>query len=165
MEWKTREATSKDIPWITEIYNQGIEDRAATFETDLRDGSEMEKWLADRGERHKVVIIEDEAGTPRGWASINAFHSRCCYGGVGDLSIYIHRNFRGKGLGRILLDYLIETAKKQGFHKLVLSMFDFNKAGKQLYLALGFRIVGTYKNQGLLDGKYVDVTIMEKLLE
>ncbi|MEL7655180.1 MAG: arsinothricin resistance N-acetyltransferase ArsN1 family A [Bacillota bacterium] len=163
MEWKTREAMTRDIPWITEIYNQGIEDRVATFETDLRTVAVMEDWLSDRGERFKVVIIEEEEGIPRGWASINAFQSRCCYGGVGDLSIYIHRDFRGKGLGKVLLMNLIETAKEQGFHKLVLSMFDFNEAAKKLYLAQGFRMVGTYKNQGMLDGNYVDVTIMEKL--
>ena len=165
MEWKTREAEIRDIPWITEIYNQGIEDRVATLETDLRSIPEMEEWLTGRGERYKAVVIEDKEGIPGGWASINPFNSRCCYGGVGDLSIYIHRDYRGRGLGRILLEYLIETAKQQDFRKLVLSMFDFNEAGRNLYLSAGFRVVVTYRNQGLLDGKYVDVTIMEKLFE
>lgn len=165
MEWKTREAKIEDIPFITKIYNQGIEDRVATFETRLRDEDEIREWLSDRGDRYKIVVIEDEGGILGGWASINAFHSRCCYGGVGDLSVYIHRDMRGKGLGKQLLSYLTETAKAQGFHKLVLSMFDFNEAAKKLYLASGFKTVGTYRNQGLLDGKYVDVTIMEKLFD
>jgi L-amino acid N-acyltransferase YncA len=164
MEWRTRAAKLKDIPQITEIYNQGIEDRLATFETRLRDVPEMETWLTDREDRYLVVVIEDENGTAQGWASISPFQSRCCYSGVGDLSIYIHRDMRGTGLGKLLLNDLMEAAKEHDFHKLVLSVFDFNEAAKKLYGSLGFRTVGTYENQGLLDGKFVPVTIMEKLL-
>ena len=164
MEWRTREARISDIPAITEIYNQGIEDRVATFETRRRDTAEMEEWLTERGERYRVIIAEDEKGTVQGWASINEFHSRCCYSGVGDLSIYIHRDVRGKGLGKLLLSSLMEEARRQGFHKLVLGAFEFNEAAKKLYRTLGFRTVGTYQKQGILDDKYVDVTIMEKLL-
>lgn len=99
-----------------------------------------------------------------GWASINVFNSRCCYSGVGDISIYVGREHRGKGIGEILLNGLINVAKEQEFHKLILSTFDFNKVGHKLYKSLGFREVGTYMNQGILDGKFVNITIMEKLL-
>jgi L-amino acid N-acyltransferase YncA len=149
---------------IKEIYNQGIEDRIATLETRLRDTLEMQEWFSSREERHKVIVIEDIQGRVMGWASINPFNSRCCYSGVGDLSIYIERSMRGKGLGRILLGSLIDTAIKQEFHKLVLSTFEFNETGKKLYKSLGFREVGTYINQGILDGRFVNITIMEKLL-
>jgi phosphinothricin acetyltransferase len=71
---------------------------------------------------------------------------------------------RGKGLGRLLLGRLLDIARKQNFHKLILSTFECNEAGKKLYKSLGFREVGTYINQGLLDDKFVNVTIMEKLL-
>lgn len=164
MKWNIRAAVSADIPRITEIYNQGIEDRVATFETRLRDTAEMEEWLLDREPRYAVLVIEDEPGAVQGWASVNSYNSRCCYSGVGDLSIYIHRDMRGKGIGRLLLGGLMDSARKQGFHKLILNAFDFNEAAKKLYLALGFRHVGTYEKQGLMDGKYVDVAIMEKLL-
>ena len=164
MDWNTRTAGSADIPRITEIYNQGIEDRVATFETRLRNTAEMEEWLLGRENRYTVVVIEDEQGTVQGWASVNVYNSRCCYSGVGDLSIYIHRDTRRKGLGRLLLGSLMDSAGKQGFHKLVLNVFDSNEAAKKLYLALGFRNVGTYEKQGVMDGKYVDVAIMEKLL-
>ena len=160
----TREATLEDVYRITEIYNQGIEDRVATLETRLRDPKEMEAWLLNRSEDHKVLVIADEANQALGWASLNVFNTRCCYSGVVDISIYIKRSMRGKGLGKILLQSLIETAKTQGFHKLVLSTFGFNEGGRKLYQALGFREVGTYIQQGMLDGKWVDVTLMEKLL-
>jgi L-amino acid N-acyltransferase YncA len=164
MDYEVREAKVEDIPYITNIYNQGIEDRIATLETRLRDNIEMKEWLTDRGERYKVIAIEDSEGKVRGWASINVFNSRCCYSGVGDFSIYIERDSRGKGLGKILLSSLIDIAQKQDFNKLVLSTLEFNEAGKKLYKKLDFREVGTYVNQGILDDKFVNITIMEKLL-
>jgi len=164
MAYIIRFATVEDISFITDIYNQGIEDRIATLETRLRTIDEMKEWLQNRSDRHKVVIIENENNEVLGWASLNVFNSRCCYSGVADISIYIKRNFRGKGFGKILLNHLIETAKEQGFNKIVLHMLAFNTAGKNLYISSGFREVGTYIKQGLLDGKWVDVTIMEKLL-
>lgn len=164
MEYITRKAKIEDIPLIKDIYNQGIEDRIATLETRLRDVEEMERWFTSRGERYRVVVIEDREGKVLGWASINVFNSRCCYSGVGDLSIYVERTMRGKGLGKPLLNYLIEVAKEHDFHKLVLSTFEFNEVGKRLYKSAGFREVGTYINQGMLDNKFVNITIMEKLL-
>lgn len=124
----------------------------------------MEKWLLQRYEKYKVIVIEDENNNIHGWASLNVFNSRCCYSGVVYISIYIERKMRGKGLGKTLLGFLIEAAKKEGFHKLVLSTFKLNEAGQKLYKSLGFREVGTYINQGILDGKFIDVIIMEKLL-
>ena len=164
MDYKIREATLHDIPYITKIYNHGIEDRIATLETRLREDAEMVSWFTTRGDRYKVIVIEDEESIVRGWASINVFNSRCCYSGVGDLSIYIERDVRGEGLGRTLLRGLLDVAKEQEFHKLVLSTFEFNEAGKRLYKALGFREVGTYVDQGILDGSFVNITIMEKLI-
>lgn len=164
MDNKVRYAEQKDIQAITRIYNQGIEDRVATLETRLREEAEMLDWLSKRDEKHKVLVIDDQEGNVAGWSSLNVFNSRCCYSGVVDISIYIEREKRGTGLGKILLKALIEAAREQGFHKLVLSTFNFNKAGQGLYKAVGFREVGTYVKQGILDGKWVDVTIMELLL-
>jgi L-amino acid N-acyltransferase YncA len=164
MDYKVREAKLSDIPYLANIYNQGIEDRIATLETKLRDSNDMEEWLTARDERYKVLVIEDNSTTVKGWASINVFNSRCCYSGIGDLSIYIERDKRGKGLGKILLGRLLDAAKEQDFNKLVLNTFEFNDVGKRLYRTLGFREVGTYINQGILDGKFVNITIMEKLI-
>ncbi|HBM74442.1 MAG TPA: GNAT family N-acetyltransferase [Clostridiaceae bacterium] len=164
MGYAVRLADLDDMPSVTEIYNQGIEDRIATLETKLRTVEDMNKWFLSRGERYKVVVITDETNTVLGWASLNVFNSRCCYSGVADMSIYIEREMRGKGLGKMLLNYLAQTAKENGFHKLVLSTFEYNERGHRLYKSQGFRKVGTYMNQGILDGKFVNITIMEKLL-
>lgn len=164
MCYETRETTIADLHFIKDIYNQGIEDRIATLETRLRNTADMEQWLKDRPDRYKVIVITDEDSLVRGYASINVFNSRCCYSGVGDISIYVERNIRGKGLGKILLTSLLETAKNEDFHKLVLSTFDFNVPGKKLYNTLGFREVGTYMNQGILDDKFVNVTMITPTL-
>lgn len=165
MSYYTRIANTDDIPHITKIYNEGIEDRIATLEADSKTEKDMETWLTNRSEKHKVIVITDQRAKIYGWASLNTFNSRCCYSGVADFSIYIKRNMRGKGLGKFLLIALERAAKEEGFHKLVLSTFNSNEAGKKLYKSRNFREVGTYIKQGLLDGKWVDITIMEKLLD
>ena len=164
MEYTTRGAIPEDIPSITTIYNEGIEDKIATLETRLRTKDEMRSWLIDRSDKHKVVVGEDKKGVILGWASLNQFNSRCCYSGVADISIYVKREMRGKGVGKGLLNFLTEVGKEQGFHKLVLSMIDSNISGKKLYVYSGFGGVGTEINQGRIDGKWVYITIMEKLL-
>ncbi|MBC8015993.1 MAG: N-acetyltransferase [Sporomusaceae bacterium] len=160
----TRIASICDIRQITEIYNEGILDRIATLESNPKTVEEMERWFSSRSERHKVIVAEDGEGKITGWASLNVFNVRESYQGVSDLSIYIRREERGKGLGKHLLVALIEIAKQGGFHKLVLSTFAFNVAGQRLYESVGFTKVGTYMKQGMLDGKWIDMTIMEKLL-
>lgn len=160
-----RQANINDISQITRIYNEGIEDRIATLETRLRTDEEMLEWLTTRAEKYSVMVVENFDGQVIGWASINSFNSRCAYSGVADISVYIQRDLRGKGFGRLLLEFLIQVAKENGFHKLVLSTFDFNEAGKNLYKALGFREVGTYMEQGMLDGKFINIIVMEKILE
>ena len=159
-----RFASINDIAQIAEIYNQGIQDRIATLEANTKSIEQMEKWFSIRSPRHKVIVVEDEKGYIKGWASLNVFIARECYEGVASLSIYIRREERGKGLGKTLLIALIELAKQACFYKLVLNTFAFNYAGQKLYANVGFTKVGTYIKQGMLDGKWIDITIMEKML-
>jgi L-amino acid N-acyltransferase YncA len=237
--YSLRAATEADAAAICHIYNQGIEDRLATLETELRTPEERRQWLASRGPRHPVIVAEladrpgvadpatasirpptrrsgaadpatspispptrrsgaadpatspispptcrsgaadpatspispptslpEQAGpaTTVAWGSLNVFNARACYRYVADISVYVERGWRGKGAGRAVLARLIELGGEHGFHKLVLSAFPFNRAGVALYERLGFRTVGIYKEQGLLDGRWVDTIIMERLL-
>jgi len=159
-----RPATAADAEAIATIYNQGIEDLVATLETDLRTPDERRQWLAARGPLHPVIVAE-AGGQVVGWGSLNVFSPRKAYDSVADFSIYIERGWRGKGVGSRLLTRLIELGRELGYHKLVLSAFPWNTGGMALYQKLGFRTVGIYKEQGRLDGKWVDTIIMEKLLE
>ena len=164
-----RSARAEDAPAICLIYNQGIEDRVATLETDLRTPEERREWLASRGPRHPVIVAESAgskgaAGTVVGWGSLNVFNPREAYRHVADFSAYVERGWRGKGVGHRLLERLIALAREIGYHKMVLSTFPTNAEGVRLYERLGFSRVGVYREQGLLDGRWVDTLIMEKLL-
>lgn len=161
---RIREATGEDAPAITRIYNQGIEDRSATLETQLRSSEERAAWLAARGPRHPVLVALDSAETVVGWGSLNAFNPRPVYDHVVDFSIYVEREQRGRGIGDALLSALEDRARELGYHKMVLAAFPTNAPGMRLYERHGFHTVGTYHEQGLLDGRWVDVILMEKLL-
>ena len=158
-----RPANLADAADICRIYNEGIEDRIATLETRLRTPAEQREWLAGRGPRHPVLVAEGESGIV-GWASLNAFNPRAAYDHVCDFSIYVARDHRGRGVGRKLLEHLTLSARDIGYHKLVLAMFPWNAPGVALYRRMGFRDVGTYREQGMLDGEWVDVLIMERIL-
>ena len=158
-----RDAGEADAAAIVTIYNQGIADRIATLETEERTPEERKHWLAARGPRHPVLVAELD-GTVVGWGSLNQFNPRKAYDFVADFSVYVERAWRGKGVGGGLLRALIARAKQLDYHKLVLSAFPWNAAGMALYQRYGFRTVGIYKEQGLLDGEWVDTIIMEKIL-
>jgi phosphinothricin acetyltransferase len=152
-----------DAASIATIYNQGIEDRLATLETQLRSPDERRHWMESRGPRHPVIVAE-AGGAVVGWGSLNAFNPRPAYDHVADLSVYIERGWRGRGVGRRLIERLVTLGKEIGYHKIVLAAFPFNDAGMALYERMGFTTVGIYHEQGLLDGKWVDVIVMERLL-
>jgi L-amino acid N-acyltransferase YncA len=162
-EITVRAATPEDAAAVCAIYNQGIEDRIATLETELRTADERRRWMAARSPRHPVVVAEHGALVV-GWASLNPFNPRAAYDHVADLSIYVERGWRGKRVGRRLLEHVIPLARRIGFHKIVLAAFPVNAAGMALYERLGFTTVGVYREQGQLDGRWVDVIVMEQIL-
>lgn len=160
---RIREASIRDLESIMKIYNEGIEDRVATLETEEKDLGYMEEWFRDHSERYKVLVAEEEEVV--GWVSLNPYNNRCAYTGVADLSVYIARSSRGKGIGSNLLTAIEVAAHENGFHKIILFTFPFNELGQKLYQKQGYRQVGIFKNQGVLEGKFVDVMAMEKLLK
>ena len=159
----TRLATADDAARIAEIYNQGIEERVATLETELRSVDERRAWLASHDERHPVLVAEVDADLC-GWASLNVFNARPAYRHVGEISVYVAREWRGRGVGFQLLSALDDHARRLGYHKLTLAGFPFNEAAVRLYTRSGFQHVGVYHEQGMLDGRWVDVMLMEKIL-
>lgn len=159
-----RRATPRDLDAILQIYNEGIEDRLATLEVDSKTLGEIEDWWALHDDRYAVVVAE-VGDTVVGWASLNRFSHRCAHGAIADLSVYVARSQRGCGFGKSLLETLEVEARKGTFHKIVLHALQENEAGKRLYRRSGFAEVGVFREHGMLDGRYVDVVAMEKLLE
>jgi L-amino acid N-acyltransferase YncA len=157
---QTRNARPDDAPAIARIYNQGIEDRVATFETRLRDESDVLGWFDGV---HPVVVVEDE-GEVIAFASTSLYRPRECYAGIAECSVYVAREARGRGAGRLALQALIEAAEEAGFWKLISRIFPQNAASLALVRSMGFREVGTYARHGKLDGVWLDVVIVERLI-
>ena len=160
-----RDATLDDAAAIARIYNQGIEDRVATLETETRTPEERAAWLAGRGPRHPVLVAVDDSSAVAGWGSLNPFNPRPAYDHVVDFSVYVAREQRGRRIGDALLSALEARARHIGYHKMVLAAFPTNAAGMRLYERHGFEKVGIYREQGLLDGRWVDVIVMDKILD
>jgi L-amino acid N-acyltransferase YncA len=155
-----RLATPADAPFLAAIYNEGIEDRVATFETRPRSEEDVRGWFNDR---HPIVVVEQD-GEVVAFASTSVYRPRDCYAGIAEVSVYVARNFRRRGAGRVALDELIKQAKAKGFWKLVSRVFPENRASRALIQSLGFREVGIYEKHGKLDGVWRDVVIVERHL-
>jgi len=161
---RIRESRSNDLAAIREIYNQGIEDRIATLDEVAKTEDAIHEWYRAHGDRYGVIVAERDDRVV-GWASLNPYSHRCAYRGVADLSVYVERQARGTGVGSALLQSIERYAKQNEFHKIVLFALAKNEAGQRLYLKMGYRNVGIFAEQGRLDGRFVDVIAMEKILK
>src|SRR5690242_14779772 len=151
----TRSATPADAAAIVRIYNQGIEDRVATFETRPRSAEDVRAWFDSV---HPTVVVED-GGEVVAFASTSTYRPRECYAGIAEFSVYVAREARGRGAGRMAMEALIIAAEEAGFWKLVSRVFPDNAASLGLLHRVGFREVGTYEKHGKLDGVCRDVVI------
>ncbi|HEV2582966.1 MAG TPA: arsinothricin resistance N-acetyltransferase ArsN1 family A [Ktedonobacteraceae bacterium] len=158
---RARTATLADAAAIAAIYNQGIEDRIATFETHPRTADDIAQWF---DARHPIVVVEDEQGVIA-FGSTSTYRPRECYNGIAECSVYVTRDKRHAGVGRLALQALIDAAEAAGFWKLVSRVFVDNRASRGLIGSLGFREVGVYEKHGKLDGAWRDVIIVERLIE
>jgi len=161
---KARPAELRDAAAIAEIYNQGIDDRIATFETEHRTTSSVEGLLGARAGRYPAVVVEDEHRV-LGFAWSSEYRPREAYVGVAEFSIYVARDARGRRVGRLSLGALITEAERRGFWKLVSRIFPENVASRRLCAALGFREIGIYRRHGKLDGRWMDCVIVERLID
>jgi L-amino acid N-acyltransferase YncA len=156
-----RPATPDDAEAIASIYNQGIDDRVATFETRPRCAADIRAWFDGV---HPIVVVEDSAQVVA-FASTSTYRPRDCYAGIAETSVYVTRSFRRHGAGSFALLALMDAARQAGFWKLVSRIFPENTASRALVRELGFREVGVYEKHGKLDGEWRDVVIVERLLD
>jgi len=161
MTLRARAATPADAAAIARIYNDGIDDRVATFETRHRAAEDVARWFDGR---HPIVVVEEEGGAILAFASTSDYRPRDCYAGIAEFSVYAAREARGRGAGRLAMEALIDAARAAGFWKLVSRVFPENDASLGLLRSVGFREVGTYQRHARLDGVWRDVVIVERLL-
>lgn len=157
---RVRPATLADAPRITEIYNQGIADRVATYETQPRTEEAVRGWF----DTHYPLVVAERDDSVIAWAGTSSYRPRACYAGNAEFSVYVARDERGHGAGRIVMQALITAAQDAGLSKLVSRVFVENIASRKLLRSLGFREVGVYERHAQLDGVWRDVVIVERLL-
>jgi phosphinothricin acetyltransferase len=158
-----RAATLADAPAIAAIYNEGIADRVATFETEPRTVAQIAQQLADRDDRFPTVVAERD-GQVVAYAGAGPYRSRPAYAGVAEHSVYVARAARGTGAGRAALDALCRAYAERGFWKILSRIFPENTASLRLHERCGFRVVGVYRRHGKLEGEWRDCVIVERLL-
>lgn len=142
---------------VAEIYRQGIESGDATFETKV---PSREVWDAAHLAAGRLVAREGDRVL--GWAALSPVSDRCAYGGVAEVSVYVDRDARGRGLGRRLLDALVEASEKAGIWTLQAGIFPENEASLAIHRRCGFRVVGRRERLGRLAGEWRDVILLER---
>lgn len=157
-----RPATAADAPALARIYNQGIEDRAATFETTLRSEYDILGWFD--GVHPIVVVLDEPSHDVIAFARATEYRARECYCGIFEYAVYTDRAHRRRGAGQLAMRELITRAREAGAWKLVSRLFVENEASRGLMTTVGFREVGTYYRHAKLDGQWRDVVIVEKFL-
>jgi len=165
MTFSARPASLDDAPILAQIYNEGIEDRVGTFETQPRTVDQVRAWFDGR---HPIVVVE-AAGLIEGnrvvaFASTSSYRSRDCYAGIAEFSVYVRRSVRGQGAGAVAMRALIAAVPAAGIWKLVSRIFVENRPSRRLMASMGFREVGIYEKHAKLDGEWRDVVIVERLI-
>ena len=157
-----RSASLEDAEPICAIYNTAIAERGSTFESKLRSARDFEKRV---GDTRFPLLVGDVGESVIGWAGLSSYGPRPCYSGIGEASVYVAPEARGKGVGTALAEALAAEAKRNDFHKLLGKLFTDNVASIRLVERCGFSSVGTHRRHGQLDGEWRDVLVVERLLD
>jgi len=157
----TRQATTQDIPEITDIYNEAILHTTATFDTGTKDIQERTTWFNDRDENFPVIVAEYH-GKTAGYAALNKWSPKKAYDITAEISVYVQSNYRGKGIGKLLVQSIVAIGEQTKLKTIIARITEGNDHSIYLHERTGFKMVGTLKQVGLKFGKYLDVTIMQK---
>ena len=156
-----RAAEARDADAIAAIYNQGIEERQATFQTRPHSAEDF----LDRIEGERPFLVAEANGELAGWAAVLPYSDPApYYAGVGEATMYVARTARRQGVGGRLLTELAQAAERSGFYKLVGKIFTSNRPSIELIIGIGFQEVGIHRRHGRLDGEWKDVLVVELLL-
>ena len=153
-----RSITKEDWLQVRDIYLKGIETKVATFETSPPEVFEEWSKKLDRDN----VFVHETNGKINGWISLSKFSSRCCYEGVGEVSIYIHPDAKRNGIGTKLYNHLEESAKTSGYWTIQAQLFTQNLTSKSFFEEQGFRQVGVREKIGKLNNQWMDNYLYEK---
>jgi L-amino acid N-acyltransferase YncA len=161
-----RPATREDLPAILKIYNDAVVTTTATYDYEPRTLEHRVAWYEDHiNNGYPIFVAIDENGTIVGWSSLSRYHDRQGFRYTTENSIYIAESHRGRGIGKQLLQPLIETARKQNFRVIIAAIDAENKVSIKLHEKFGFEVVGHFKKVGYKFDRWLDVIYMELLVE
>ncbi len=160
--WTIRPAQLSDLNTITEIYNEAIRTTTATFDTEPKTKDEQKAWFDSHGPRYPILVAESN-GVVIGWACLSKWSDRCGYSGTAEISLYVKQEFRGKGIGKGLMEAIISEGKRVGLHTVIGRIAEGNDVSVHLAESLGFRHIGVMKEVGRKFGRLLDVHLMQKI--
>jgi L-amino acid N-acyltransferase len=158
-----RSARIDDAEAIRTIYNVEVITSTSVFDLEPRSLEDQRRWLEDRSGAHAVLVAVDDDRVV-GFASLSRFKERPAYNTTVEDSVYVDRDQHGRGIGRILLEALIDTARGHGFHTMIGRITADNAPSIALHRAAGFDSVGLEREVGRKFGRWLDVVVMQKML-
>jgi phosphinothricin acetyltransferase len=163
---RIRNATLQDLDDVLAIFNHEIVNDVMAWDTEPVEGpARLTWWEAHSQPGYPLLVAVADDGTMLGWASLSLWAHHSAYARTVELSIYVHQNHRGRGVGRALLTALIEAARLHGYHALIGRSDATNEASRRLHLGAGFRSVGVMREAGYKFGRYRDAELYELLLD
>ena len=161
---KIRPAELKDLPAITDIYNEAILHTTASFDTQTKTVDDQKPWFDKHGDKYPIVVaVESEKVI--GWASMSQWSDRCAYAATAEASLYIKEGYRGEGVGRQLSIAILQAAREAGLHTAIVRIAGDNAVSIKLAKSLGFKHIGVMREVGNKFGKLLDVYLMQIIFD
>ena len=158
-----RLAAVSDAEAIRTIYNLEVTTATSTFDLVPRSLAEQEAWLAARSGAFSAVVAVDGDDVV-GFASLSPYKERAAYRTTVEDSVYVARDRSGQGIGRLLLDHIVDVARTSGFHAVMARIEAGGAASRALHAACGFELVGIERQVGRKFNRWLDVAVMQLLL-
>jgi L-amino acid N-acyltransferase len=158
-----RDARRADLPALLEIYNDAVLTSAATFDLQPLTLRQRSRWFSEHGRTHPLVVAESNEKVV-GYASLSSFRDKPGYSRSAEDSVYVHREYQGKGVGTLLMKEIIARAVRLGYHTVVAGIVPPNEASVRLHERLGFAYVGNFKEVGFKFSRWQDVAFYQLFL-
>jgi len=161
---RTRLVERRDAEALRAIYNLEVRESTVTFDLVPRSLADQVAWIDEHSGGHPAIVAVDDDGIVAGFASLTPYRSRPAYATTVEDSVYVRRDARGRGLGRLLLEDLVELARDHGFHSIIARIVGDHDASIALHAACGFDRVGREREVGRKFGRWLDVVLMQRML-
>ena len=157
-----RIATLEDLEAIIRIYNEAIVNTTATFDTKPKEVKEQTRWFKSHGTSYPIIVALKKDRIV-GWAALSPWSDRSAYSGTAEISVYVEKEHRGLGIGKILVKTILQKGNASAFHTIIARIAENNRRSVCMFESVGFRHIGVMKEVGKKFGKLIDVYLMQKI--